>query len=141
MITAILSSTLFVIFTVLSGFHFYWLLGGTWGVDHVLPTKDDIVSPMKIPPLATLVVALGLLSLGVLYLIKMELIVIDLPVWIGKYAYWVIPTIFLFRAIGEFKYVGFFKKIRDTKFAKADTKTFTPLCLFIALIGYAIQLF
>jgi len=53
---------------------------------------------------------------------------------------WAIPAIFLLRALGDFRYVGFFKKVKTTPFAKADTKFFSPLCLMLGLFGIAIQL-
>ena len=39
----------------------------------------------------------------------------------------------LARAIGEFKYVGFFKRIRGSRFARLDTWIYSPLCLLLAL--------
>jgi lipopolysaccharide/colanic/teichoic acid biosynthesis glycosyltransferase len=36
------------------------------------------------------------------------------------------------RAVGEFKYVGFFKRVRDSKFATLDTFVYSPLCLLLA---------
>jgi len=38
------------------------------------------------------------------------------------------------RAIGEFKYLGFFKKIKNTEFAIADSKLFSPLSLAIGFL-------
>jgi hypothetical protein len=38
----------------------------------------------------------------------------------------------LARAIGEFKYVGFFKRVRGTRFALLDTLVYSPLCLLLA---------
>ena len=37
------------------------------------------------------------------------------------------------RAIGDFKYVGFFKRVRGSKFARMDTLVYSPLCLLLAL--------
>jgi len=39
----------------------------------------------------------------------------------------------LARAIGEFKYVGFFKRVRGTRFATLDTFVYAPLCLLLAV--------
>ena len=39
------------------------------------------------------------------------------------------------RAIGEFKYVGFFKKVRGSEFARTDTLLYSPLCLMMAAVG------
>jgi uncharacterized membrane protein YidH (DUF202 family) len=38
----------------------------------------------------------------------------------------------LARAIGEFRYVGFFKRVRDSRFAHLDTWVYSPLCLALA---------
>ena len=42
----------------------------------------------------------------------------------------------LARAIGEFKYVGFFKRIRGTRFAQLDTWLYSPLGL-VPAVGVA----
>ena len=39
----------------------------------------------------------------------------------------------LARAIGEFRYVGFFKRVRGSRFARLDTWVYSPLCLLLAL--------
>jgi len=140
MIGTILSLILFLIFLVLSAFHFYWFFGGIWGLDKVFPTKSDTSETLAIPKFATLIVAFGLLAFGMLYLMKSGLISFQIPQVLNSFAYWIIPAIFILRAIGEFNYVGFFKKVRHTKFAKADSKLFSPLCLGIGLIGIIIQL-
>ncbi|WP_299890053.1 DUF3995 domain-containing protein [uncultured Lacinutrix sp.] len=140
MVIVALSIFLFLIFTVLGGFHFYWLFGGVWGLKSVIPTKENELSNLSIPKLATLIVGLTLTLFGLLYLVKSGLINVQIPNWIINYGYWFIPSIFILRAIGEFNYVGFFKKIKNTKFSKADTEVFSPLCLIIGIIGILIQL-
>lgn len=139
MIITLIAIILFIIFTVLGGFHFYWFFGGTWGLNKVIPSKGDQASTLQIPKLATLVVALGLVSFGIMYLMKAGLVTFSVPTWILTYGYWFIPAIFILRAIGEFNYVGFFKKVKHSEFAKADTKIFAPLCLFIGVLGILIQ--
>ncbi|MCH2044614.1 MAG: DUF3995 domain-containing protein [Saprospiraceae bacterium] len=136
----ILAIILFVIFSILGAFHLYWLAGGSWGMEYVIPTKDDTTQRLTPPAFATLIVAVALFSFGLVYLQLTELIYLPVPDWIINYAAWFIPSIFILRAIGEFNYVGFFKRIRHTKFAKADSKLFSPLCLGIGGIGIIIQL-
>lgn len=136
----ILAIILFVIFSILGGFHLYWLAGGSWGMEYVIPTKDDKIQTLTPPAFATLIVALALFSFGLVYLQLTELIHLPVPDWIVNYAAWFIPSIFILRAIGEFNYVGFFKRIRHTRFAKADSNLFSPLCLCIGGIGMIIQL-
>lgn len=140
MITSTIAIILFIIFSLLSGIHFYWLFGGKWGLEKVIPTKSEQAITLSIPKFATLIVALVLLLFGVIYLIKSRFINLQILNSINDYAYWIIPSIFILRVIGDFNYVGFFKKIKYTEFAKADTKYFVPLCLFIGTLGMILQL-
>ncbi len=140
MIVTILSIVLFLIFTFLGAIHFYWIFGGRWGLSKAIPTKSNQANTRPIPKFATLIVALVLLTFGLVYLLKSGWIHIQVPTAVLKFAYWFIPIIFIIRAFGEFKYVGLFKKIKDTEFAKADTNIFVPLCLCIGLAGLLIQL-
>lgn len=48
-----------------------------------------------------------------------------------------LAVVLFLRAIGDFRLVGFFKQIRDTRFARLDTILYSPLCLVMA-IGTAI---
>ncbi len=140
MIITILSLLLFLIFTILGGFHFYWLFGGKWGVKKVFPTKENEEVTLSVPKFATLIVALVLMLFGLIYLHKSGFITFLVPNWLVNYGSWLIPFIFILRAIGEFNYVGFFKKIKSTEFAKADSKIFSPLCLGIGILGILILL-
>lgn len=139
MILTILSGLIFIIFIILGGFHFYWFFGGVLGVEKVIPTQSIGVNKLAIPRFATLIVAIILFLFGLMYLIKSRLIYLELPNWILNYMYWFVPTVFVLRAIGEFKYVGFFKKIKNTEFSKADSKLFSPLCLGIGIVGFYVQ--
>jgi hypothetical protein len=38
----------------------------------------------------------------------------------------------LARAIGDFKYLGLFKRVRGSRFATLDTFVYSPLCLLLA---------
>jgi len=60
----VISVLLFLTFLTLSGFHFYWLFGGKWGLDQVVPTEPKSAERPPIPPVATLVVAIGLMAIG-----------------------------------------------------------------------------
>jgi len=41
--------------------------------------------------------------------------------------------VLLARAVGDFKYVGFFKTVRASRFAVLDTWFYSPLCALLAL--------
>ena len=136
----ILSILLSIILISLGMIHFNWVVGGKFGFVESLPTKESgerVLNPKKID---SAVVGIGLTVFGFLYVLKSGLIEYNLPEWIMKYGSWAIPTIFLLRAIGEFKYVGFFKRVKKTDFGKLDTKFFSPLCLIIAMFGILIEL-
>ncbi len=128
----LLSILLASIFIAISGLHFYWVLGGRWAMNAVVPTKADsgdlTFSP---PPIATIVVALGLLLMAWISLAIAGLL--DFPLS----AAWVrggmigVASIFALRAVGDFKYVGLSKKIKSTPFGRNDTRYYTPLCILI----------
>jgi hypothetical protein len=40
---------------------------------------------------------------------------------------------FIARAVGDFRLVGFFKRVRGTSFARLDTIVFAPLCLAVGV--------
>ena len=128
------SIILFSIFSILAVIHFNWAIGGQWGFDKTLPTNEKgerILNPRKID---CAIVGFGLLGFGLFYLWKAGLIQLGLPIWVA-YVGWIIPAIFILRSIGEFRYVGFFKKIKTTDFGKMDTQLYSPLCLLIGVMG------
>jgi hypothetical protein len=129
-----------VIFFILSIIHFNWVLGGTFGFAASLPTNEKgerVINPKK---MESGVVGTGLMAFAFFYLVKSGMIDIDLPEWVMNYVSWIIPAIFILRAIGEFKYIGFFKRIKNTEFGKLDTKFYSPLCLSVGVIGILIEL-
>ena len=130
----IITLVLFLIFATISALHFYWGFGGKWGSQAVVPTKDDGM-PLFVPrTISTFIVAIGLLCFGIFYLIKYGLIAVSLPEWLNKSGFWIIISIFILRAIGDFNYVGFFKKHKSSEFAIKDTKYYAPLCLLIGVL-------
>ena len=127
------------IFVALSGIHFYWLAGGKWGLALSLPsnpsTQDFLFKPSII---ATLVVAFGLLLFAIITIGNAKVFLFEIDNRYFRYGDMFISIIFLMRAVGDFKYVGFFKRIHETSFAKMDSKFYSPLCLLISTIGFLI---
>lgn len=139
----IIAIILFMIFLFLSGIHVYWAFGGQWGNGAVIPTQDDHGKVMMPGIVPTLIVASGLLGFGLVVLLNVVVLDFKLPLWldiIHKYGLWVITGIFILRAIGEFNYVGFFKKYNQTRFGKNDTKYYSPLCLTIGILTIIMEL-
>lgn len=135
--TSLLSILLSTVFFVLAGIHVYWGLGGKWAFDDAYPTKEDGTSLAKVPGVvASFIVATGLFVFGLFYLINGQIIPVILPSYLSAYGYWIIAFIFFLRAVGDFKYIGMFKKIKKTSFAKKDKKIYTPLCIFISCLTF-----
>ncbi|CAM1348597.1 DUF3995 domain-containing protein [Tenacibaculum crassostreae] len=119
--------------------HIYWAFGGTLWVDAVIPTKKADEKAMSPPKFLTFLVALLLGCFALIYAEKIELFRLSyFSDWIKDCGIHFVASIFILRAIGEFNYVGFFKKIRTTQFAKNDTNYFSPLCLFLGVVGLLI---
>ena len=137
MILPLLLTTLFGLLGLL---HFYWLFGGVRGFEAALPTREDgqrVLNPKRID---TAVVAIALTAFAAFYLLRSGVVEYRLPQGIVTYAGWIIPSLFVLRAIGEFRYVGFFKKVKSTPFGKLDSKYYSPLCLLLGVMGIFVQL-
>ena len=128
------------ILLIISLLHAYWMLGGRWGLAQSLPTNEQGETVLKPDAIACFIVAVGLLSMSVYVFSFSKIINLHLPNVVSKYGIWVIALIFLARAIGDFKYVGFFKKIKNTRFAELDSRFYTPLCLYLGLTFILIAL-
>lgn len=139
--TTIIAVLLISIFSLLSSIHFYWAFGGKRWNDAVIPTKENNAQAKMPGIITTLIVALGLLVFGLVVLMHL----IDfkrslLTELVQLYGLWLIASIFILRAIGEFNYIGFFKKIDQTKFGKNDTRYYSPLCLIIGILAILLKL-
>ncbi|WP_299157524.1 DUF3995 domain-containing protein [uncultured Tenacibaculum sp.] len=130
----------FLILVFISIIHLYWSVGGKWAFKEVIPTKingEEVMNPKWID---SLFVGVFLLIIAILYAVKINLFKTDLiPSWLLNYGLYVVGGVFILRAVGDFKYVGFFKKIKQTKFGVNDSKYFSPLCLFLGVVGILIE--
>ena len=126
-----LSLILILLFAALSVIHVYWLIRGPRSMPAVIPTRDG--KPAFIPSrLATFLVATGLLCCAGLVAALSGWIRIQVPPGQLTLLGDAIAGAFLLRAIGDFRLLGFFKRVRGTKFALLDTVLYSPLCLGIA---------
>lgn len=122
-----------IILFFVAAIHFYWAFGGKWGAYAVLPqinTEKRLFTPS---PLATVAVAIPFFLISLIFAQAAGWFDFEI---VGQYLsilLLVLVVVFAIRAMGDFKYVGFFKKIKNTEFAITDTKYFTPLCAFVAI--------
>ena len=122
------------IFFFLSGLHIYWGLGGRRGLAGTVPIKADGTKRINPSAFDCFGVAFLLLGAAVFALVRSHLLSVTLPSWLLHAVSWVLLVIFSARAIGEFRYVGFFKKVNSSQFARLDTKYYSPLCVLIAAL-------
>ena len=135
MFTTILGIFLAFIFLVLGLMHIYWAFGGKGASEAVIPSVDGklVFNPSTF---LTLLVALALFIAMLIILGQIGFLGLFVPKIIFYYGTLFISLIFFLRSIGEFRLVGFFKKIKNTKFAYWDTILFSPLCLLISIIAF-----
>lgn len=136
----ILGILLIVIFATISLFHLYWAAGGVFGRSVAVPSvampNGGNIRVFAPSAGGTVLVALAFLSAVAVILGQLKFLGDVVPHWIFRWGTWAIALIFFLRAIGEFRLVGFFKKVSDTPFAHWDTWLFSPLCLVIAVIAF-----
>ncbi len=128
-----------LVLLVLSLIHFSWVIGSKWGFEKALPTNPEGIKVLNPGKFDSAIVAIGLLLFATFYLLKGDFVSLSVPSYILRYAGWTISAIFILRAIGDFKYIGFFKKVRGTEFAKLDTILYSPLCLVLGIIAFWIE--
>ncbi len=124
------------ILMLLSAVHWYWTAGGRRGARAAVPS-DGSKLLFRPSAFATGIVA-GLLSLAAWFVLELGGAVQPLlyPNWALSYGGWALSAIFLLRAIGDLRWVGFFKRRKGTLFAIWDTMLYSPLCL---LIGFGMM--
>ena len=121
---------LIAIFVALSLIHFFWALGGTSGKVTALPEVSG--HPAFRPSTAsTVIVAVGLALCAVLVAATANLLGAPFSTAWLKWLSFALAVALFARAIGDFRLVGFFKRVRGTRFAHLDTILFSPLCLVL----------
>ena len=109
--------------------HIYWALSGNLDISKLIPVANGRL--VFIPgPIGTFAVAMALACFAAIALALgfNELMSVDYRHFI-KFTGFAIGAVLVLRAIGEFKYVGFFKRIQGSDFAKYDTLFYSPFCL------------
>jgi hypothetical protein len=121
-----------------ASFHAYWALGGRLGYSVSLPQRPDGVPVMadRLPwwrPAAG-AVALGLAALAALLLGHAGILPLPLPRGLARAALLATGGAFVARALVPNRYVGFFKSLRATRWARYDSRLYSPLFLLLGLL-------
>jgi len=137
----LLSILLMIVFSLLGLIHVYWAFGGKTGWLAALP---EVNGRLAFTPSAgaTVVVAAFLFLCAILVSVIAGFISLPFPFFIFKWLSFGLSFGLLLRAIGDFNLVGFFKRVRGTRFAYLDSRLYSPLCLLLAigifLIAYSV---
>jgi hypothetical protein len=112
--------------------HVYWVLGGRAGKSTAVPEVNGqrAFTPSRT---GTLVVAVALLFAATVVAIAGGLFEVGGFKGIFRVLAFGLSATFIARAVGDFRLVGFFKRVRGTHFARLDSTIFTPLCLVLGL--------
>jgi hypothetical protein len=104
------------IFGILGLLHFYWALRDASGSSSAIPEINGAPAfrPSKA---ATATVGLVLFGTAAIVLLQVKVLLAGAA------------AVLFLRAIGDFRLVGFFKRVRETRFARLDTLFYSPLCL------------
>lgn len=136
MLAVALSLVVAVVLLLIAALHVYWAAGGRRGASAVVPTRSAAQHgerPLFEPgPAATLAVAGALGLAAVLVLGRTGVLPRVAPAWVYHAGAWALGAVLGLRAVGEFRYVGVFKRVRGTRFAALDTRFYTPLCAGLA---------
>jgi hypothetical protein len=124
----IIGTSLALVLALLGALHVFWALGGRLGFGAAVPEVNGhrAFTPT---PAASFAVALALVIASVLVLGRAGVFSSLVPDARFKWPVLVMGLVFLARAVGEFRLVGLFKRVRGTSFARWDTWLFSPLCL------------
>src|SRR5262245_36137668 len=110
-----------VVLLALSLLHVYWAAGGRRGSDAVIP---PVGGRRTLHPSAfvTLVVAAALAVAAAITLGSTGMLRAVAPGWLIRAGLVVLSVVFGARAVGDFRLIGFTKRVTDTRFARLDTR-------------------
>ena len=120
-----------LIYAALSLLHGYWAVGGHGGKAAVVPEVSG--RPTFVPSKSsTVAVAVMLALCALLVAATAKLVAVPISATWLRWLCVALAVIMAARAVGDFRLVGFFKRVRGTRFARLDTMLFAPLCLLLA---------
>ena len=134
--TFALAQWLVTMFAVISLVHVYWGLGGEWATLAAVP-QVPVEGSVRLQPAfrprgwITLLVAAALLMIALLVCLRVGWWVPVIGHWSLQWLISAIAILLFARAIGDSELVGFFKLVKDSRFALWDTWVYSPLCVML----------
>lgn len=124
---------LVAVFAVLGLVHLYWAAGGRIGQAAAIPQVGNKPS-FQPGTIATIAVAFALFGAAGVVAIRSGILLDPTLSFLATIGCWVLAAILAMRAIGDFRLVGFFKRVTGTPFARADSLFYSPLCAVLAVL-------
>lgn len=113
--------------------HIYWALGGTAGIVRAVVPEVGGRPAFTPGPALTLAVAALLEIAAALVALQGKLFAIGgLPSALTRVGALGVAVVLAARGVGDFRLVGLFKRVRGTRFARLDSRVYTPLCFALA---------
>ena len=121
-----------VTFIALALWHFHMAFSTATGESAAVPSVDGkpLFKPSRI---STIAVGVALVMFALLVACTARWFAPGLPPALPAWASYALALGLFARALGDFKYVGFFKSVRGSRFAKMDTRLYSPLCLLLSM--------
>ena len=131
-------------FTLLGLVHVYWALGGRLGLQAALPQlpvppgwqqhgEPQMVNAFDPRRGTTLAVAALLIAVALAVGLRAGLFTEPVRHAALQAVLAGVALVMFARAIGDFRLVGFFKRVKGSAFARMDTWVYSPLCVVLGL--------
>jgi hypothetical protein len=127
-------------FVTIALWHLYMAWSPRTGATGSVPSVDG--RPLFVPSTgATILVAIMLVLFACLVAATAGFVQVAVPQPTLRWLSYLLAAGLFARAVGDFRFVGFFKCVRGTRFATLDYLLYSPICLLlaagVALIAYA----
>ena len=120
------------VFLALALWHFYMAFQPPGSLSAAVPSVAG--KPLFVPSRgATVAVGAALLLFAGLVAATAGAVSAGWPAVVLVWLSYALALGLLARAVGEFKYVGFFKRVRGSRFATLDSWVYSPVCLLLAV--------
>ena len=132
----VLALAVCAVFAGLAAWHFRMAMLPMTGEGGAVPSVGG--KPVFVPTRrSTVAVGVILLLFAGLVAATAGFVPLTLPAPVLAWLCYGLAAGLLARAVGEFKYVGFFKRVCGSPFARLDTLVYSPVCLLLA-VGVAL---
>jgi hypothetical protein len=139
---ASLAFSISAVFVLLGLLHVYWALGGRLGLEAALPQLpvppelrqhgEPLQRKAFTPsPAATLAVAAALLGVALAVALRGGLLSAPVQHVALRLVLGAVALALFARAVGDFRLVGFFKRVKGSAFARMDSRLYSPLCVLL----------